>query len=112
MLVVEAQAELADDIADGLRAQGIGAYVASKAALEHMSRVLAAELQDTGIRVIVVDPGDMDTQMHRDAEPGADLSHLPKPESVAPALVTLLEDGSVRGGRFEAQSIMPAGSAR
>jgi hypothetical protein len=48
----------------------------------------------------------MDTQMHRDAEPGVDLSHLPKPESVAPAIVSLLEDEAVTGGRFEAQSLV------
>jgi NAD(P)-dependent dehydrogenase (short-subunit alcohol dehydrogenase family) len=85
---------------------GWGGYGASKAALEHLSRVLAAELAGKGIRVIVVDPGDMDTQMHRDAEPGVDLSHLPKPESVAPAIVSLLEDEAVTGGRFEAQSLV------
>src|SRR5689334_20406301 len=56
-----------------------GGYGASKAALEHLSNILAAELDTTGIRVYVVDPGDMDTAMHRAAEPGVDLSHLPKP---------------------------------
>ena len=69
-----------------------GGYGASKAALEHLSRVLAAEVEGTGIRVYVVDPGDMDTAMHRAAEPGVDLSHLPKPEDVAPAFVTLLDE--------------------
>ena len=38
-----------------------GGYGASKAALEHLSRVLAAELEGSGIRVYVVDPGDMNT---------------------------------------------------
>lgn len=87
---------------------GWGGYGASKAALEHLSRVLAAELADNdpGTRVLVVDPGDMDTQMHRDAEPGVDLSHLPKPELVAPAVVALLEAKTVSGGRFEAQSLL------
>ena len=56
-----------------------GGYGASKAALEHLSRVLAAEIEGSGVRVYVVDPGDMDTAMHRAAEPGVDLSHLPKP---------------------------------
>jgi len=49
---------------------GWGGYGASKAALEHLSRTLAAELDGSGIRVYVVDPGDMNTRMHRDAEPG------------------------------------------
>jgi NAD(P)-dependent dehydrogenase (short-subunit alcohol dehydrogenase family) len=52
-----------------------GGYGASKAALEHLSRILAAELEGSGVRVYVVDPGDMNTAMHRAAEPGVDLSH-------------------------------------
>jgi NAD(P)-dependent dehydrogenase (short-subunit alcohol dehydrogenase family) len=82
-----------------------GGYGASKAALEHLSRVLAAELEGSGIRVFVVDPGDMDTAMHRAAEPGVDLSHLPGPDAVAPAFVQLL-DRDVPFGRFEAQRLV------
>ena len=85
---------------------GWGGYGASKAALEHCSRTLAAELDGDRFRVIVVDPGDMDTQMHRDAEPGVDLSHLARPEDVAPAIVGLIADDGVRGGRFEAQALL------
>src|SRR4029079_4764484 len=68
-----------------------GGYGASKAALEQLSRVLAAELAGSGIRVYLVDPGDMNTQMHREAEPGVDLSSLPGPEVAAPAFLHLLE---------------------
>jgi len=81
-----------------------GGYGASKAALEHLSRVLAAELEGRGVRVFVVDPGDMDTAMHRAAEPGVDLSHLPTPDRVAPAFVRLLDEG-IPFGRFEAQQL-------
>lgn len=88
---------------------GWGGYGASKAALEHLSRVLAAELDRTGIRVYVVDPGDMNTQMHREAEPGVDLSHLPGPEVSAPAFVRLVETETVPFGRFQAQR-MPVGT--
>jgi len=66
---------------------GWGGYAASKAALEHLSRTLAAELEGTGVKVMIVDPGDMNTEMHRLAEPGVDLSHLPMPEDVAPTIV-------------------------
>lgn len=69
-----------------------GGYGASKAALEHISRVLAAEQEGSGVRVYIVDPGDMNTAMHQAAEPGVDLSHLPTPERVAPAFVQLLEE--------------------
>ena len=88
---------------------GWGGYGTSKAALEHLSRVLAAELVGSGVRVYVVDPGDMNTQMHREAEPGVDLSGLPDPETVAPAIVRLLETETAPYGRFEAQAHEPAG---
>ena len=63
-----------------------GGYGASKAALAHASRVLAKELEGKA-RVVVIDPGDMNTEMHALAEPGIDLSHLPSPEEVAPAIL-------------------------
>jgi len=80
-----------------------GGYGASKAALEHASRILADELEGSNIRVYVVDPGDMNTKMHQDAEPGADLSHLPGPQESARAIVYLLENESTAFGRFEAR---------
>ena len=83
-----------------------GGYGASKAALEHLSRILAAELEGTGVRVYVVDPGDMNTAMHQAAEPGVDLSHLPKPEIIAPAFVRLLDDPAPFG-RYEATALLP-----
>ncbi|MEW6280841.1 MAG: SDR family oxidoreductase [Candidatus Eremiobacterota bacterium] len=70
---------------------GWGGYGMSKAALEHQTRTLAAELGDRGHRFLLVDPSDMNTEMHRQAEPGADLSHLPGPELLAPSLVELLD---------------------
>lgn len=120
---VEAPLSLTQLVLPGMRARGSGlivnvtsdagvqayptwgGYGASKAALEHLSRVLAAELDGSGIRVFVVDPGDMDTAMHRAAEPGVDLSHLPGPDAVAPAFVQLL-DQDVPFGRFEAQRLV------
>lgn len=71
---------------------GWGGYGASKAALEHISWTLTVELDGTGVRVEIVDPGEMATQMHRDAINGGDVSHLPPPESVAPRIVALIED--------------------
>src|SRR5437667_6534104 len=87
----------------GLQAYpGWGGYGASKAALEHLSRVLAAEIADSGVRLYVIDPGDMNTEMHRQAEPGVDLSHLPGPDVPAPAFLHLVEEETVSFGRFEA----------
>jgi NAD(P)-dependent dehydrogenase (short-subunit alcohol dehydrogenase family) len=42
-----------------------GAYAASKAALEALSEILAAELRDQNIRVAIVQPGLIDTPMAR-----------------------------------------------
>lgn len=64
-----------------------GGYGSSKAALAHASRILAAELEGSGVRVLVLDPGDMNTEMHALAEPGIDLSHLKSPDEVAPRIL-------------------------
>lgn len=84
---------------------GWGGYGAGKAALEHISHTLIAELEGSGVRVLLVDPGDMNTQMHQLAEPGVDLSELPHPRMVAPAIVALLEDGAFSAGRYRAQEL-------
>ncbi len=66
-----------------------GGYGASKAALEHVSRVLATELTSP-VRVLVADPGDMNTQMHSDAIPDADASDLRDPQDSARALLAAI----------------------
>lgn len=68
-----------------------GFYSASKAGLDHLARVLAAELDGTGVRVLSVDPGEMDTKMHADAIPDADPSTLRRPDDVARSILALLE---------------------
>ena len=83
---------------------GWGGYGVSKAALEHLSRVLAVEIAGSGVRIYVVDPGEMNTQMYRDASPGADLSGLPGPERAAARLVDLVERETEPFGRFELQA--------
>jgi NAD(P)-dependent dehydrogenase (short-subunit alcohol dehydrogenase family) len=91
---------------------GWGGYGASKAALEHMSRTLAAELTDSGVRVYVVDPGDMNTEMHRLAEPGVDLSDLPGPDVPAPAFTWLVTHETAPFARVEAQRLGNEATAR
>ena len=81
---------------------GWGAYSASKAALDQLSRVLAAE--EPTVRVYAVDPGDMRTRMHQDAFPGEDISDRPPPEDVVPHLVTLIE-GDLPSGRYRAADV-------
>jgi NAD(P)-dependent dehydrogenase (short-subunit alcohol dehydrogenase family) len=81
-----------------------GAYSVSKAALDHLSRLWAAELDELGVRVFSVDPGEMDTAMHRDAMPDADPTTLADPENVAERIVLMVENaGTVpNGARLEA----------
>lgn len=60
-----------------------GAYGSSKAALRQMSRIWNAELADERIRVLALDPGDMDTPLHRLALPDADPATLRRPADAA-----------------------------
>ncbi|NOK12787.1 SDR family NAD(P)-dependent oxidoreductase [Corallococcus exercitus] len=80
-----------------------GAYSVSKAALEHLTRIWAAEFEGSGVRLLTVDPGDMDTRMHADALPDADPATLAKPEDVAARILALVEARDTASGqRFEA----------
>lgn len=69
-----------------------GAYGVSKAAQDHLSKILAAELEGTGVRVLAVDPGEMDTVMHAAAVPDADPATLARPAEVAARIVQMIED--------------------
>jgi NAD(P)-dependent dehydrogenase (short-subunit alcohol dehydrogenase family) len=69
-----------------------GAYGVSKAAQDHLSRILAAELDGTGVRVLAVDPGEMDTVMHAAAIPDADRATLQRPADVAARIVQMIRD--------------------
>ena len=83
---------------------GWGGYGSSKAALEQMSAILAAE--NPSLRVYWVDPGDMRTDMHQAAFPGQDISDRPLPETRLPAFVTLLE-GDLPSGRYTTEKLGP-----
>jgi NAD(P)-dependent dehydrogenase (short-subunit alcohol dehydrogenase family) len=85
--------------------EGWGGYGSSKAALEQLTRVLAAEQPQ--LRVYAFDPGDMRTQMHQDAFPGEDISDRPPPEDSVPPLLALLE-GDLPSGRYRAADLAVA----
>jgi len=82
--------------------EGWGGYGSSKAALDHLSAVLA--LEEPGVRVWAVDPGDMATQMQQDAFPGEDISDRPQPGEVVPVLVGLI-DSARPSGRYRASEL-------
>jgi NAD(P)-dependent dehydrogenase (short-subunit alcohol dehydrogenase family) len=83
--------------------EGWGGYGASKAALEQLSAILAAE--NPGWGIYWVDPGDMRTQMQQEAFPGEDISDRPLPEVSVPGLVALLE-GNWPSGRYAARDVL------
>lgn len=68
-----------------------GPYGASKAALEHLVRTWADELENTTIRAVLVDPGAMRTKMRAEAMPGEDPMTLPDPSEIGPLFVELAQ---------------------
>ena len=82
--------------------EGWGGYGSSKAALEQLSNVLAAE--EPGWRVYWVDPGDMRTELHQLAFPGEDISDRPLPEVSVPGLLALAA-GGLPSGRYRAREV-------
>jgi len=84
---------------------GWGAYGISKFGLEGMSQTWAAELEGSGVRVNWVDPGNMNTEMHRAAEPEEDPNQWADPAEVTAVFIYLASDESrqVSGQRFQAQ---------
>jgi NAD(P)-dependent dehydrogenase (short-subunit alcohol dehydrogenase family) len=82
--------------------QGWGGYGSSKAALDQLTAVLAAE--EPALHCYAFDPGDMRTEMHQRAFPGEDISDRPEPESVVPALLRLLDERPP-GGRYRASDL-------
>ena len=73
---------------------GWGAYGISKAALDHMTRIFAAELHDTGVQFLSIDPGEMDTKMHAEAMPEANRSALAKPDAVSARILEIISRSS------------------
>jgi NAD(P)-dependent dehydrogenase (short-subunit alcohol dehydrogenase family) len=82
--------------------EGWGGYGSSKAALEQISSILAAE--HPSLHIFAVDPGDMRTRMHQDAFPGEDISDRPPPEDSVPGLLALI-DNPPPSGRYRARAL-------
>jgi NAD(P)-dependent dehydrogenase (short-subunit alcohol dehydrogenase family) len=84
---------------------GWGAYGISKFGIEGMSQTWAAELEDSNVRVNWVDPGNMNTAMHRAAEPEEDPTQWADPADATEVFIYLASDASqhVNGQRFQAQ---------
>ncbi len=61
-----------------------GAYGVSKFAIEGLTQTLAAELENSAIRVNCIDPGPTRTAMRRRVFPGEDETRLKAPEALMP----------------------------
>jgi NAD(P)-dependent dehydrogenase (short-subunit alcohol dehydrogenase family) len=85
--------------------EGWGGYGSAKAALDHLSAILAVERDD--LRVYAADPGDMNTRLHQEAFPGEDISDRPPPEASVPGLLALIE-GEKPSGRYQARALAEA----
>ena len=77
-----------------------GAYAASKAALEMMARVYAAETATTPVRVNLFNPGPTRTRMRALAMPGEDPTTLEPPEGPAAKIVELCLPGFTESGKL------------
>jgi len=82
-----------------------GAYSVSKFGLEGLNQILAAELEQSGVRVNAVDPGGMRTDMRAAAYPEEDPQTRITPEENTAVFLYLASDESkgVTGERFKAQ---------
>jgi NAD(P)-dependent dehydrogenase (short-subunit alcohol dehydrogenase family) len=91
---------------------GWGGYGCAKAALDHLSATLATEnAENAQLRWYSFDPGDMRTEMHQAAFPGEDISDRPTPESVAPALLRLIDTRPASGRYTSADPELATASA-
>jgi NAD(P)-dependent dehydrogenase (short-subunit alcohol dehydrogenase family) len=88
---------------------GWGGYGSAKAALDQLTAVLGTE--EPSLRWYALDPGDMRTDMHQAAYPGEDISGLPEPGTVVPALLRLLDERPP-SGRYRASDLAVPAVAR
>ena len=77
-----------------------GAYAVSKAGIEMLAKIYAAETAKTSVRVNILDPGVARTRMRAQAFPGEDPASLPPPESLGELFVSLGEAGCRHHGEI------------
>lgn len=87
---------------------GWGGYGSSKAALDQLTAVLAAE--QPALAVYAFDPGDMRTTMQQQAFPYEDISDRPEPHTVVPSVLRLIEERPP-SGRYRSADLLVAQSS-
>ena len=76
-----------------------GTYAVSKAALEAMARVYAAENEQSNLRINLINPGRVRTDMRAKAKPGEDPMSLPAPEDVTGTFLKLASQDYKQNGK-------------
>jgi NAD(P)-dependent dehydrogenase (short-subunit alcohol dehydrogenase family) len=79
-----------------------GAYAASKAALEMLAGIWAAELAHTNVKVNLYNPGPTRTFMRKEAFPGEDPERLPAPDAHGEGLIRLALPSCTMNGQWVA----------
>jgi len=77
-----------------------GGYSMSKAALESLALIYAAECNGTNVKVNLLSPGALRTGMRAKAFPGEDPQSLEAPDVVAPLIVDLLSPTCDKNGEL------------
>jgi len=77
-----------------------GAYAVTKAALDAMVRVYAAENERSALRINIVNPGATRTGMRAAAFPGEDPMSLKTPDALVPLFLELASPASARHGEL------------
>ncbi len=77
-----------------------GPYAVSKAGLEELVRIYAAEIARTTVRANLIDPGVVRTRLRNRGFPGEDATLLPPPESVADSFLSLAVPECLRNGEL------------
>ncbi|HJU69720.1 MAG TPA: SDR family NAD(P)-dependent oxidoreductase [Gemmatimonadaceae bacterium] len=82
-----------------------GAYYVSKVAVDAVAATYAVELKSHGIRVFVVNPGPLRTEMRADAFPSEDPASVPAPEERTGVFLWLARKAGLEltGTRYEAE---------
>ncbi len=75
-----------------------GAYTMSKAALEALAKTYADEIENTNIKVNLVNPGPVATAMRAKAYPGEDPETLTKPEDLTSLFIEMASAGYEKNG--------------
>ncbi len=73
-------------------------YAISKAALEALANIYAAENANTNVKTNIINPGGTRTRMRTQAFPGEDPLTLPHPDELVPLFLELAEPASTRNG--------------